>query len=396
MKPLICPQCGGKITDYSPFQNFAVCGYCATRFVIEPEKPNNEYDFDNRTNSNATSNVFVFTIGAVIVVVGTIIFLAILTNKKEPVANYTVYNKTYFPTPQPQISPTPTPNPNLLEFGGKGTGNGLFQEAGAIAVDRKGRIYVGDETLRVQQFDEKGEFIKLWQIPSKTVNYRRARAINKIAVNDDGEIYVSVGGVILIYHEDSSEPVRTIHVAPDFIQDFALRSDGGLLFISNNDQIETLNFANNTGKITRRINGFHTDTADAALSPRETGLAAIRLAVDGANNIFSVYAFGDLGSYSLSYNAEELTILRFTPEGKYVDRFVQTMNSCGIEVDNQSRVYVSDQNAISVYSNTGELLLTIPDLRQADALALDKQNNVYVLGDNKVIKRPAIAAVNSN
>jgi hypothetical protein len=182
----------------------------------------------------------------------------------------------------------------------------------------------------------------------------------------------------------------TYHAAPDFMVDFALRSDGGLLMVSVNDDIETLIFMSKAGKVTRRIEGFHTETADAALSPRETGLAAIRLAVDGAGNIFSVYAFGDLGSYQLSYNADELMIFRFTPEGKYVNKFVRSMNSCGIEVDNQSRIYISDQDSINVYSNLGESVATVSGTGSVNAFALDKQNNLYLVKDDKVFKRASI------
>jgi hypothetical protein len=126
------------------------------------------------------------------------------------------------------------------------------------------------------------------------------------------------------------------------------------------------------------------------LSPLQTGLAAIRIAIDSAGNIFSVYAFGDLGSYQLSYNAEELMIFRFTPQIKYVNKFVQSMNSCGIAVDNQSRIYISDDDSIKVYSNLGEQISTVSGIGNADAFALDKQNNIYILRDDKVIKRLAI------
>lgn len=393
MKPLICPQCGGKITDYSVWQNFATCGYCATRFVIEQEKKTPaariEPEYESAKTSNFTPNIFVIILAVTFVVIGGAILLAVLTNKSNTNLPTYVAPKKY-PTSTPSISPTETPNPNLLQFGGRGTANGLFQEANEIAVDQKGRIYVADETLRVQQFDEKGDFLKVWQIPSQTNRYRRARTIQKIAVDDKDRLYVLVGGTILIYASDASEPINTLHVAPDFMQDFALRSDGGLLVISNNDQIETLLFINKSGKITRRLNGFHTETADAALSPYETGLAAIRLAVDGAGNIFSVYAFGDLGSYSLSYNAEELMIFRFTPEGKYVNKFVESMNSCGIAVDNQSRIYVSDKDSINVYSNTGGQIATVPDVRGIESFALDKQNNIYFVAGDLVFKRAAV------
>lgn len=126
------------------------------------------------------------------------------------------------------------------------------------------------------------------------------------------------------------------------------------------------------------------------MSPFDVGLAAIRIAVDGAGNIYSIYALGDLGSYQLSYNAEDFRIFRFTPEGKYVNKFVNTMNSVGIETDNQSRIYISDQDKIEIYSGEGELLSTVSGLLRIDAFSLDKQNNIYVLGDDQIIKRAAV------
>lgn len=393
MKPLICPQCGGKLTNYSQWQNFATCGYCATRFIIEPEKSEvsapvpTVYEQFQPVKSN--TNIFIGVITSVVLLIGGLLFIAIVSDQKD--TPRPVYNPPKFPSPYPLPSLTPTPNPNLLEFGGKGTGNGLFQDANAVAVDSKERIYVSDDSLRVQQFDEKGTFLKLWQIPSQTKYYERARTIQKIAVDEKDRLYVLVGGVIQIWEQNTTDsPENTLHSAPDFIVDFALKSDGGLLIVSVNNEIETLIYMNKNNQVARRIRGFHTETADASMSPYETGLAAIRLAVDGAGNIFSIYALGDLGSYQLSYNEEDFMIFRFTPEGKYVNKFVQTMNSCGISVDNQSRVYISGNESISIYSNFGEQVSVIPDLKRVDAFTLDNQNDVYIVADNKVFKRKGI------
>ena len=203
--------------------------------------------------------------------------------------------------------------------------------------------------------------------------------------------YVLVGGVVQMWEQNTTDlPETSFHAAPDFIVDFALRSDGGLLLVPADDDIETLIYTNRAGRVTRRVRGFHTETADASMSPHEVGLAAIRLAVDGAGNIFSIYALGDLGSYQLAYNDEDFMIFRFTPEAKYVNKFVRTMNSCGIVVDNQSRIYISDDSSIIVYNTAGEAVSTVLGLRGIDAFALDKENYVYVLLDDRVVKRPAI------
>ena len=401
MKPLICPQCGGKIIDYKDWANFVTCGYCETKFVIEqakpkPEEPKPAFQFQPvykpLKESSANPTIFIAVIVSAVMLIGGIFFISVVTRKRnEPNLNFGGYSKPIStPTLSPRISPTP--NPNLLEFGGKGTGDGLFQDADAIAVDSKGRIYVADNSLRVQQFDEKGKFLKVWQIPSQTKHYRRARSIQKIAVDDRDRLYVLVGGVVQMWEQNTTDlPEMSYHAAPDAMVDFALRSNGGLLMVSVNHKIETLIYMSKNEKVTRSIKGFHTDAADASMSPHETGLAAIRLAVDGAGNIFSIYALGDLGSYQLSYNEEDFMIYRFTPEAKYVNKFVRTMKSCGIAVDSQSRIYISDDNSILVYSASGESVSVILGLPGIDAFALGKKNNIYVLIGDRVIKRPAIS-----
>ena len=393
MKPLICPQCGGNITEYSQWQKVINCQYCSTRFIVGEQNPAPVIDFEPSPNVplSFNSSALVGAIAAICILFGGIIVFTLAKRKpKSTPPTYPVYKATPV-TPQRSPVPESTPDPNQLQFGGKGTANGLFQDASAIAVDRHGRIYVADDTLRVQQFNAQGEFLNVWQIPSSGKYYKKARTIQKIAVDDKDRLFVLVGGVLQIWEQNTIElPEMTYEAAPDYIVDFALRSDGGVLLTYIDDQIETLAYLNRNGKVTRRVEGFHTNTADAALSPRATGLAAIRLATDGAGNIFSVYAFGDLGSYQLSYDTQDLVIFRFTPDGKYVDKFVQTMNSCGIAIDNQSRVYISDEDQLKIYTSSGDPVATVPDLRDINAFALDRENNIYVLGDDKVVKRPAI------
>jgi hypothetical protein len=327
--------------------------------------------------------------GSIFVVIIGVIFMSLVVSKNKP-SSPPYRGIAATPAQTQKASPTATPNLNILEFGGKGTGNGLFQDANSITVDKRGHIYVSDDTLRVQEFDEGGQFLRAIQVPSKTNHYEHARTIDKIVASDSGSLYVAVGGTILIYDGDSTEPDHTLHNAPDYIQDFVLRSDGATVLVSDNGKVETLFIFSKGRKTLKHIAGFHTKTADAALSPADVAVSAIRIAVDGAGNIYSVYAFGDLGSYQLSYNKEELLIFRFTPEGKYVNKFVESMNSCGIDVDNQSNIYVSDGTSILVYSNTGQPVATLPDVGRATAFALDKDNCVYILSDDKVIKRAPV------
>jgi streptogramin lyase len=51
----------------------------------------------------------------------------------------------------------------LLEWGGKGAGVGEFETPHALAMDSKGRLFVGDrENSRIQIFDQQGNFLDEW------------------------------------------------------------------------------------------------------------------------------------------------------------------------------------------------------------------------------------------
>ncbi|HEV7699860.1 MAG TPA: hypothetical protein VGO43_06500, partial [Pyrinomonadaceae bacterium] len=335
MRPLICPQCGGQIDEYPAGATFATCEYCSTKFLIESNKaprapeptiPLGPAQPPNLDTGDPTTS-FVKILGMVLGAIAVISTIAVVaTQNKKPYSSSGPSVGSLFRTPSPTPVPTATPDTSILRFGERGTYDGQFDGASSIAVDKLGRIYVSDNKLRVQQFDEKGNFIKVLQVPAKGRNYDRAHSIDKIEVGTDGKLYVAVGGVILIYTENWAAAPRVVQVAPDYIQDFALKADGSMLAVSDNDRIETLIFVNKSGGITRRIEGFHTDALNAAVSPLETAAEAVRIAVDAKGNIFSVYALGALGSYTLSYNNEDLAIALLTPEAKFIRQFVPTTN----------------------------------------------------------------------
>lgn len=252
MRPLICPQCGGQITDYRVGVTFATCGYCSTRFLIEENKlpPPAQVDPPEIEIPSDVRDGFIKVIGGVLAAVAVIAFIAVVASKgkKEPTYTSTLPFASR-PTSTPYAPPTPTPDTAILRFGG-------LSDPTSIAVDTQGRIYVADNELRVQQFDESGELIKTLQVPGKGRNYDRAHVINKIGVAADGRLFVAVGGVILIYGENWSAAPRVVQVAPDFIQDLSVKADGSLLAVSDNDRVETLLFVNKNGGITRRIEAF--------------------------------------------------------------------------------------------------------------------------------------------
>jgi len=393
-RPLICPQCGGEITNYTPGQAYATCGYCNTRFLIErdkePDIPMPVYQEIDDSPPDDPNKAVAGIVTVIILALAVSLFIALTTSKgsKSSASSTSSANRKPSPSPAAQL--------NVFEFGGKGTTDGLFNGASAIAVDSPvgitGSIYVGDETLRVQKFNflMGAKFDWAIQIPAKGANYESAQKINKLAVGKNGKLYVAVGGVILVYNEGSKKLMATIQVAPDYIQDLALKDDDSMVAVASNERTETLLFINNAGKVTKRISGFHSHAFNDPISPTATAVSAIRLAVNNKGEIYSVYALGSLGSYQISSNNDELMIASFTPGGTFVSKLAKSMNSCGIATDSKGRIYVSNDSAIDVYSAAGEYITGFPNVGRARAFAFDAQNNIYIVADDNVIKRTAV------
>ncbi len=71
----------------------------------------------------------------------------------------------------------------VAEFGGKGVGPGQFSEPHTIAMDSRGRLFVGDrENNRIQVFDQQGVFLEEW---------RQFGRPSGITITADDTIYVA-------------------------------------------------------------------------------------------------------------------------------------------------------------------------------------------------------------
>jgi len=76
----------------------------------------------------------------------------------------------------------------LFEFGSFGTGDGLFNNPSTIAVDSSDRIFVGDNTGRIQVFDSSGNFLFKFgtfvNIQSVTVDSSDRIIVSDISLNE--------------------------------------------------------------------------------------------------------------------------------------------------------------------------------------------------------------------
>ncbi|MBA3633284.1 MAG: hypothetical protein H0W58_10835 [Acidobacteria bacterium] len=409
MKAIICPQCGGLISKITEQQAIVQCDYCGAKVMIPREiappndKPNNTeakpklinqfgYPIDqyvpfDKTNTSNNSIAPIVTAIFLIFGIGFIIFLAFASNSKSR-PGITPSKPTSYKTPNKTSTTAPTPKKDyevLLEFGGKGTSAGLFDRPSEIAVDNDGNIYIADDTLRVQHFDEAGKFVNLWNVSGN-----KNETIDKLAADADGNVYVLIGGEIVVYAGKTGEQK---HVLSDkhYIYDFVLRDDGGMMLATENNGRDEIVQTNKGRKIVRRFVEIHSRAAETQIPPQ-----AVRLAVGGKGDIFAVYALGDVYG-TFNYNEEDLMTFHFTANGKFVNKFAAGLKPGAILIDNQNRIYLLNDNMqndakIIVFSNTGSEIKRIgfDRFESIETMTLDKQNNLFVIGGEKIRKLKAI------
>jgi len=416
MGTIVCPSCNTSQTPYSHLATSVFCINCGFNINLSQQaKPTaakteklhtNPQPFAYRTvpMQNIPTRGQSSIGGLIFAIVGPIAAIVILffvligagvvfianVNRKSPKTR-PVYNP--YPSPSPYSTPTipstrgTNKNGELMTFGGEGTGSGLFKNANEVAVDEQGNIYVADETLRVQRFDFTGKYLNIFTVPQNSQHYKNAEAIDKIAVDRNGKIYVLVGGVIFQYDTNTGQQTGTV-IKVNHIEDFILRPDGGMVLITSRDNTDILIWTNAEGKQERAVNRFMS-TPGKAIFPNE----ALRLAVDGAGNVYSIFAVSDAYG-EFSFNDEHVMIYRYTPEGKYVDRFGsygsgegQYNSPCAIAVDNQGRIYVAETFKIVVYEADGRLVKEMKlEMAWIRSITLDKDNNIYAVARDKVIK----------
>ena len=398
MKAFTCPQCGASL-EYERIVSATVrCHYCSSVVVVPQELrptppsparsplPDTSFDSDEiKTPRWPFPPLLPFLVlmgGVTLLVVG----LIRSSNKSTPRGALSNRGQSARETPTP--SPAPEGYRVAFTLGGDGTGAGLFKDEMEVAVDGVGRIYVADETLRVQRFDAEGNFLNTWSIPVQTKWYRRLKTgPQKLVANDAGDLYAVLSGVVLKLDGATGEVLGAVH-GSDYIQDATLIPGNGLLMVSQKGDDDELVLMGGDRRVERRTHRFVSSVLDTQLT-----VAALRVAADGAGNTFAVYALGDVYGEHW-YDNEEIAVFKFTRDGKYVSRFGgagqepgQFRLPSGIAVDRRQRVYVNESfNKIHVYADDGRYLLTLAAPHTVKSMAFDSQNNLYVAGSHRVSK----------
>jgi streptogramin lyase len=256
----------------------------------------------------------------------------------------------------------------VLRFGSEGIGPGMFKDARSIAVDGAGRIYVGEYTGgRIQVFDPAGKFITQWSIGD------RKTLLRGLAADRKGIVYVVHGGKIHRYEGETRNLIGQLaYEDRSGFDDVAVAADGGLVaaWYSNRDDIVRFDSSGNVLRTIREA--ISSASGDSELNTR--------VAVDGLGNI---YALGTFNS----------AVFKFTPEGKFVNRFSgpgdqpgQMRAPSSVAVDGKGRVYICDIKGIQVFDPDGRYLTVFKPDVSAFGMVFNDRNELFVVARKQVVK----------
>jgi DNA-directed RNA polymerase subunit RPC12/RpoP len=395
LKAFVCPQCGGSLEFERIDKPLVRCHYCDSLVVVPselrpppappPREPQTTFGDGGVSSGVQPKKVAAVVVALIALTVGLVLLLSInRSSNRNP--------RGVIPTYTPRATPTPTPKPAgysvAYTFGGKGTGPGFFQDDMTVAVDAEGRVYVSDESRRVQRFDPSGQFVNTWNIPTETKWYAKLRGgPRKLLVNSAGQLYAVLAGVILKLDGETGEVLGAAH-GTDYIHDAANAPGGGLLVVSQKGEDDELVLLGGDGRAARRTHRFVSSQLDKRLE-----VEALRVASDGAGEIFALYAIGGVEGEHY-YDDEDIAVFKFAPDGKYVARFGGEGQEPGqygppttFAVDGEGRVYVCEAfDKIHVFAADGRFIRTLKGPHAVESLTFDAQNALYVAGGNKVSK----------
>jgi DNA-binding beta-propeller fold protein YncE len=374
-----CPKCGAPVNYVrnemlGAQQGTIRCDYCHSS-LIAPDESHGQparivpitIDLRNLSSRKVTKWIWVLV---AIPLFGILMGVLAMLGALAPVF-YSISRTAK----QPTDSPTKVANngfaDTVLKFGSEGIGPGMFKDARSIAVDGAGRIYVGEYTGgRIQVFDPAGKFITQWSIGD------RKTLLRGLAADRKGIVYVVTGGNIRRYEGETGSLLGQVaYEERSGFDDVAVAADGGLVAAWYINRDDIVRFDSN-GNVVRTIReAISSASGDSELNTR--------VAIDGMGNI---YALGTFNS----------AIFKFTPEGKFVNRFSgpgdqpgQLRAASSIAVDGKGRIYACDVKGIQVFDSDGRYLTVFkPDVSSFGMVFNDK-NELFVVARKQVIK-PAL------
>ena len=349
-----CPSCGASLEVVDA--PAVTCKYCGTNVPVpaslRPQTPQviiqtSTVDYSPQYAETVRAGQrfgCIFTIVLLLIIGGIAVFALVSSQTAIHSAVGEVSNTTGIDIQLPGATPTPSFAEVVMEFGGKGTGPGLFDDARYVTVDPDGNIFVAEyDSGRMQQFDPTGKFLRQMTIePDRNAN----SYVSGMATDYEGHLYVSRGGDILKYSVDG-ELLATFPADSD-TRYGPLAVDASNVIYAMNDDQEGLVKLDADGNELHRVPDLisSVDKDDFSFS--------VNVAVDGTGQIYVTSGFGN-------------KVYVFDSQGKYIDRFGEEGTQPGqlsspgaIAVDGRGRIYVDTFGGISVFNTGGAHLGDLP------------------------------------
>jgi len=377
------------------------CPFCETSVVVPEElRPDKAQSFEpinvvlsnveiptGRSKGGTRWWVF-FGIVIVLFIVGVTVIPIILTQMAVSSANNAIQSAmteipaiAVQPTDVPTLAPSPTPAyaQAVMHFGSKGIGPGMLNDARYIAIDGNGIIYVADyEGGRIQAFDMTGKYLSQWKVGDSNTD------IQGLSANQKGDVFVSFDGSISEFEGATGNFLMKL-TDPNGGEfgDLSSTADGNLagvwyqarwgVITSLDGHRDDLVVFNSRGKIIMTIPSFISgQTGDLALDTD--------LAIDGLGNIYAL-------------STEDGVIFKFTPDGKYINRFGSQGDQPGqfsfpsaIAIDGQGRIFVSDEDKIDIFSSDGRFLTSFPTDSVVNMMAFDQKGALWAVSGDTITK----------
>lgn len=241
----------------------------------------------------------------------------------------------------------------IAKFGGEGTGAGKFKDNRSIAVDGEGRVYSGNyEGGKIQVFDSNGKFLNSFQIEKNSV-------LKDLIADRRGNLYVVNTNGIFVYEGTSGKLQKQLKI--NRVEGLALSFDGKI-FVTIEKKIAV--FDNNL-KVIKEIK----DAAEQS----DSANGFDQIAVDGNGLIYAV-------------DSRNGDICKFSPEGKFLDRFANDLNSPNnIAISNKGQIFLSDTSKIHVFNETGKEINSF-ETTQTFGMAFNDADELFVASRPFIVK----------
>lgn len=394
MKAFACPDCGASIKAADFSAATIECPYCNASVIVPeelrpPPPPPPPPPAPPRKRQDITESPYFmgcmvfFIICAAIGITFVIVLRIVPSHDKKSTTTQTVRLGTAAAKANP-VAPAVA-----LTFGTRGTGAGAFQNAHGLTLDSNGNLYVSDDTLRLQKFSPTGKFVSALTLPAAMRGDETENGPNRLFADGAGGVYAVSGGIVGKFDAASGRQLDTIG-GSDYFEDAVLTADGGLTLISWKNKKSNLVYLDAKGDELKRVPSFLVKyiEGDATIL-----VSALRLASDTRGNIFVLYALGTYNGEE-HYDTSAIAVYKFASDGSYIGSFGleghgpdQLEMPTAIAIDHQNRVYVNEiAGDIKVFDTDGNYLMTLKPPHSAQAMAFDKDNNLYIVGTAKVSK----------